>query len=100
MVKHVVFWRLKPEAHGHTAAQNAQLIKEKLEALVGVIPGLLSVEVGFDLARFEQASDVALYATFDSREALAAYDVHPAHKAVVPFITDARAERWAVDYDV
>jgi len=100
MVKHIVFWRLKAEAHGNSAAENARLIREKLEALVGVIPGLVSLEVGLDFERSDQASDVALYSVFESREALAAYQVHPAHKAVMPFIAEARSERRVVDYEV
>ncbi len=36
MVKHLVLWRLKPEAHGQSAAENARAIKEKLEALRGL----------------------------------------------------------------
>jgi len=100
MVKHIVFWRLKPEAHGQSAAENARAIKEKLEALRGLIPDLLSLEVGLDFERSDQASDVALYTAFPSREALAAYQVHPAHKAVMPFIAEARSERRVVDYEV
>jgi len=39
VVKHIVLWRLKPEAHGRAAAENARAIKQKLEALRGRIPG-------------------------------------------------------------
>ncbi|MCK5834819.1 MAG: Dabb family protein, partial [Lentisphaeria bacterium] len=42
MIKHIVMWKLNDE----NKAANAQNIKEKLEALAGVIPGLLEVEVG------------------------------------------------------
>ena len=31
MVKHLVLWKLKPEAHGQTAAENARAIKQQLE---------------------------------------------------------------------
>ena len=33
MVRHIVWWTLKPEAEGRTAAENAKLIKQRLEAL-------------------------------------------------------------------
>ena len=41
MVTHIVFWALKDEAEGHSKRENAEHIKEMLEALVGVVPGLI-----------------------------------------------------------
>jgi hypothetical protein len=100
VVKHIVVWRLKPEAHGRTAAQNAQAIKEKLEALRGRIPGMLRLEVGLDFSREETSGDVVLYSEFESRAALNAYQVHPEHEAVKGFILEARSERRLVDYEI
>jgi quinol monooxygenase YgiN len=100
MIKHIVFFRLKPEAHGNDKEVNARLIKEKLEALRGIVPGLLTLEVGIDFSGTEMSSDVALYSEFSSRAALDAYMEHPAHKAVLPFIAEARTERRLVDYEV
>jgi quinol monooxygenase YgiN len=100
MIKHIVLWRLKPEAHGQRAADNARAIKDKLEALRGAVPGLLRLEVGIDFERSDAAADIALYSEFESRAALQAYQVHPAHKAVMPFIAEARSERRVVDYEV
>ena len=99
MVKHIVLWRLKPEAHGRTAAENARAIKEKLEALRGRIPGLLAIEVGLDFSRTGDSCDLALYSEFESRAALDAYQAHPEHKAVMPFILEARRARHLVDYE-
>ena len=99
MVTHIVLWRLKPEAHGRTAADNARAIKEKLEALRGRIPGMLRLEVGLDFSREETSSDVVLLSEFESRAALDAYQVHPEHKAVAAFILEARSERRLVDYE-
>ena len=99
MVKHIVFWKLKETAHGNTGEQNARLIKEKLEALRGVIPGLRRIEVGLDFSKTEQSADLALYSEFATRADLEAYQVHPAHKALLPFIGEARSERQLVDYE-
>jgi len=99
VVKHLVLWKLKPEAHGQSAAENARAIKEKLERLRGRVPGLLRIEVGLDFSRTDSSSDLALYAEFESRAALEAYQAHPEHKAVMPFILEARSERRLVDYD-
>jgi len=99
MVKHIVVWRLKSSAHGHTRTENARIIKQRLESLSGVIPGLLKIEVGIDFGKTEQSCDIALYSEFDSREALRLYQEHPAHQAAVQFIREARDERYVVDYE-
>lgn len=97
MIKHIVMWRLD-EAAGDKAA-NALELKRLLEGLNGRIPGLLKLEVGIDFSREGESSDVALYSEFESRQALDAYQVHPAHAEVVPFVKSVRAERRVVDYE-
>ena len=77
MVRHLVLWKLKPEAHGRSAAENAVAIKEKLEGLRGRVPGMLRIEVGIDFSRTDSSSDVALYAEFESRAALDALPGSP-----------------------
>ncbi|MDR2938413.1 MAG: Dabb family protein, partial [Prevotellaceae bacterium] len=57
MVKHIVTWKLKEAAAGSDKASNAQLAKEKLEALNGKIPGLLKLEVGIDFMHGETSGD-------------------------------------------
>jgi hypothetical protein len=99
MIRHIVLWRLKASAHGHTKTENARIIKQRLESLRGVIPGLLKVEVGIDFGKTEQSCDVALCCEFESKEALRLYQEHPAHQAAVQFIREARDERYVVDYE-
>lgn len=98
MIKHIVMWRLKDQAHGQDRATNAQLIKQKLEGLRGRIPGLLEIEVGLDFSATEASADVVLYSVFESRAALDAYVVHPEHQAVVPYVKEAASQRIVVDY--
>jgi len=85
-------------ANGKSKHDNAREIKERLEALRG-LPGLRRLDVGIDFAGTEQSSDVALYTEFDSREALDAYQVHPAHQEFAAFLTPLRSERRVVDYE-
>lgn len=98
MVKHIVAWRLKEHAHGNSKAENAELIKQKLEALQGRIDGLLSIEVGIDFSGTDNSSDIVLYSEFASLQDLDAYQVHPLHEAVKPFVVQACVERRLVDY--
>lgn len=100
MIKHIVFWRLKDEALGATKAENAQRIKREAEALVGLVPGVMQLEVGLDIEGSDAAWDVALYSEFDSREDLDAYQKHPAHVAVAKLIGEMRSDRAVVDYEV
>lgn len=99
MVKHIVMWKLKEEAHGNSKAENAQLIKDKLEALKGQVPGLLHIEVGIDFLGGGNF-DVVLYSELDSKETLDIYQNHPKHQALLPFIREAVTDRKAVDYEL
>ncbi|GAB6123296.1 MAG: Dabb family protein [Dysgonomonas sp.] len=98
MIKHIVMWKLKDEAHGNDKATNAGLVKEKLEALSGKIDGLLKIEVGIDFLGGGNF-DVVLYSELSSKEALDIYQNHPLHQAVLPFIREAVMDRKAVDYE-
>jgi len=99
MIKHIVFWKLKDEANGNDKAANAKLIKEKLEALNGQIPGLIRLEVGIDFSNTEMSADVVLYSEFPSIEDLKIYDEHPKHVAVKSFIREINCLRQVVDYE-
>jgi quinol monooxygenase YgiN len=99
VIKHIIIWRLKDEAHGNDKAKNSRLIKEKLEALNGRIPGLIKIEVGADISAGSNSGDLVLYSEFEDRAALERYRTHPEHQAVAPFIAAARADRMIVDYE-
>jgi quinol monooxygenase YgiN len=99
MVKHIVFWKLKDEANGMSKLENATSIKQKLEDLNGKIEGCIKLEVGFDFLHSAESADVVLYSEFENKEALDFYANHPLHKAVMPFIAEARSERRVVDYE-
>ena len=143
--KHIVMWKFKEQHNGKSALENARWMKEQLEALVGVVPELLSAEVGISPA-LEQAAavpsnaaaaaeapapvaapsnvaaaqsnaaaaqsnaaaapapaasgeyDACLVSAFASPEALAAYKVHPKHKAISAYCKEARIKRLAFDW--
>jgi len=86
-------WKLKDRA-------DAAMLKQRLEALNGRIPGLLHLEVGIDFLESEQSADLVLVAELESREALDNYQVHPEHQAVVPLVKEAAVSRTVVDYEV
>ena len=92
MVKHIVLYTFKPDVD-KTAA--VKLIASVLEPLVGKIPGLLHMEIR---AAFN-GMDYALYSEFESREALAAYAVHPLHLEAKDKFFQLLDSRVAADYD-
>ena len=103
MIKHIMMWRLKDSAGGRTKAENARMIKERLEAKLGVVPGLLKAEVGIDMGpatefpwRGEDASDVCFYSEWDSRASLNAYMNNPDNH----FVREVRTERRVVDFEL
>ncbi len=79
ILKHIVMWTFKEEAEGLDKRANALLMKQRLEALVGIVPQLISAEVGVNVNSSDSAADAVLVSTFRSFEDLAAYKVHPAH---------------------
>lgn len=100
MIKHIVMWKLKAEAQGNTAPENARIMKERLEALNGRIPGLKMIEVGIDFSRTPMSFDIALYSEFESPKALDDYQVHPEHMAVRKFVSEVIEGRHIVDYEM
>ncbi len=98
MVRHIVLWKLHDNAEGKDKWENAEIIKKDLEALVGVIPGLIDAEVGLNENGGEY--DAILCTTFESMEALKAYDVHPEHQKIREFISKIRVSRIAADYHI
>jgi hypothetical protein len=99
MIKHIVIWHLKDFAEGNYRKTNAELVKQKLEALRGRIPGMVAIEVGIDVSRSESSGDIALYSEFSGQEALEAYQKHPEHLAIKDFIGAVTLQRKVVDYE-
>lgn len=93
MIRHIVMWKLRDKA-------DAGPLKERLEALNGMIPGLLHLECGIDFLASEQSADLVLLADLEDREALDGYQHHPEHQAVVPLVRAAATSRTVVDYEL
>ncbi len=100
MVKHIVFFRLASEAEGKTAAQNAAIIKQGLEALIDKVECLRSIEVGINEPLAPQTDHhLALVCTFDNWDDLNTYATHPEHLKVAAYIGKCKTSRSAVDYE-
>lgn len=97
MLKHIVMWQLKEDTGKKNLQKNAAALKDKLEALMGKIPGLLKIEVAYDLS---VSTDIVLYSELESRKTLAHYQAHAEHQAVIPIVKSLCTARRVVDYEV
>ena len=100
MIKHIVMWQLKDHAEGADKATNALKMKALLDACNGIVPGMLKLEVAIAQPGLEATYDVVLYSEFDSSAALDAYQNHPQHQALKPFVGAIRLARQCMDYEV
>ena len=98
MIKHIVMWKLKDQAEGADKAANMAKMKALLEGCRGLVPGMGAFEVGVATPGLEATYDVVLYSEFETEAALDAYQHHPQHVALKPFIGAVRSERQCVDY--
>lgn len=98
MIKHIVMWQLKDYAEGADKAANVLKMKALLESCKELVPGLQTLEVGVAETGLEATCDIVLYTEFTDAHALDAYQAHPHHVAMKPFIGAVRETRLCMDY--
>lgn len=97
----MILWTLKSDLSEEEKVAVKAGIKEGLESLVGVIPGLLEVMVSTEGRLPSSTADVMLDCTLESPEALKAYSTHPAHLAVANTkVRPYTALRSCLDYEL
>ena len=96
MVTHVVMIRFR---ESEEKERNLRLAKEKIDGLMGKVPSLRSMETGINFSPEDRAMDLCLIATFDDREGLEEYAVHPEHLQVIEFIKSVAEYSKVVDYE-
>jgi len=90
VIRHVVLMRFTDPAQAPEA-------KARLEALLGVVPELLSLQVDLDVLRTDASWDLALVSTHDDLDGLKAYQVHPEHAAFIQWLRPLLKDRASVD---
>lgn len=100
MVKHIICWQLKKELTEEEKLNIKKNMKEQLEGLVGIVPGLLEMKIVISPLASANA-EVMLDSTLEDEEALKGYAVHPAHVAVADtYVRPYTAVRMCMDYEV
>ena len=97
MVKHVIIWDFKDELTAEQKKEAAARMKEGLEALNGVIEGLISLHVITELLDTSNGS-IMLDSVFEDEKALAYYADHPAHVKVKEYVHTVVKARKCADY--
>ena len=97
-LKHIVFWKLKEHAEGADKVSNTLKLKALLESCADIVPGILKFEAVISQPGLEATYDVLLNAEFASVEALEAYQLHPTHVAIKPFVAAVCEARQCMDY--
>lgn len=97
MVNHIVLWNLKEELSVQEKKEAAFEIKSRLEAVAKKVEGVISLEVVInDLESSNK--DIALISKFETKEALMAYQVSPAHVEAGNYIRTVTEQRSCFDY--
>ena len=100
MIRHIVLWTLKEHAEGASRAANAARMKALLDSCRGLVPGMGAWEVVLAQPGLEADADVMLFSEFADAAALDAYQHHPHHVAMKPFIGAVRERRVCFDYEL
>ena len=98
MVKHIILWTLKDTLSEEKKVSVKASIKEGLESLKGVVPGLIDIKVQIDGRLASSNADLMLDCTLESEEALKGYAAHVAvaNSRVRPFT----AVRSCLDFTI
>ena len=97
MIRHIVAWSFKEGFSPEENAQHTAKIKAGLEALPQIIDGICELNVHIDMLPSANR-DAVLNSLFESKEALANYQMHPEHKKVSAFVGSVMTERVCLDY--
>ena len=100
MIRHVVMWKFKAEAEGKTREENMAIVRERLYALLPVIPELKKLEIGCDVSHTEMSMDLMLLTEFDSLADMKIYAEHPEHLKVSSYVRKVIETRVVLDAEI
>ena len=99
MVNHIVMWNFKDEIKDEDKAVLKAAMEENLKALVGKVPGLLTLEF-VENPITSSTHDIALVTTLEKAEDIAVYAKHPAHVHVADtYVRPYVCNRSCLDYE-
>ena len=100
LIRHIVIFTLTSDDAQQREA-DIVAVRERLQALVGVVPGLRSVVFEPDLGLIASHQDAVLVSEHDDNAALEGYQAHPGHIEAAGFIASVTGpSRAVVDHEL
>ena len=97
MITHIVMWSFQDELSNTEKEEAGATIKQKVEALKDVIPGIIDLKIIVN--EFEASTrDILLFGVYETVESLNAYQIHPAHMEAGAYIKSKTKDRVCFDY--
>ena len=94
MIVHIVIFKFNKQ----DMEANILKVTQELNSLLEKIDVLKSMEVGVNFTDSDRAFDLSLYSTFETKQDLQTYAIHPEHLKVVALIKSVTCESKVVDY--
>ena len=94
MIVHIVIFKFNKQ----DMEANILKVTQELNNLLEKIDVLKSMEVGVNFTDSDRAFDLSLYSTFETKQDLQTYAIHPEHLKVVELIKSVTSESKVVDY--
>ncbi len=97
MIKHIVFFNIKPEYSPEQKQKAIEEIIDALSLLPQKIKEIKSYEVFTNIEK-DKGSDIGLIGIFENQEDLNKYRQHPAHQEAVEIINKHKSSGTFIDY--
>ena len=91
----MVWFKFKPEV----SEERINALMAQLEALKGVIPGILEIRTGRNFTDRAQGHSHGLVVILESKAALEVYGPHPEHQKVVAQLKEVTTSVLAMDFE-
>lgn len=99
MVNHIVLWNFKPELSAEERKEAGATIRKNLLAVKEQAEDVISLDVVIN--ELESSNkDIALISSFETVEALQAYQIHPEHIKASAYVKSVTCDRACFDYCV
>ena len=99
MIKHIVMWNFKNEGEGKTREENMAIVRDRLYALLPIIPEIKKMEIGFDVKHTDMSADLVLITEFEDLDTLKTYAEHPDHLLVSQYVRKVIDSRKVIDFE-
>ncbi len=98
MVKHIVLWSFAEGLSEEEKKEAGQKMASLLEPIRELVPGAVEIQV-IQNQLASSNRDIALISTFETVEALSAYQNHPAHVEAGKYVRSVTRDRACMDYE-